>query len=185
MNSKEFDKLWDTVISPEAQIICDSYGDLLFADFLKDDIFAELKSILEHSKTHYMRDAKRYVDRHKVSAAVMIALLKNPPIKIVGPKFYSKKTSNLVFNEQLAITTGLSILTSFCKKSIKDDIDKGEATVNDLKKFENGIKLPVAKHGKYRSNWATELYFMRKEGNYNILALAHELFFLEYTTAKS
>ena len=157
---------------------------MVFADYLEERIYKEIKELLGHCKRHYMKDPDGYADRHKVSAAVMISILKYTPIKIAGPKYYSKNTENWTFNEQLAITVGVSILSAFIKADLKKDIKhKVELSEEILEKFKNGIVFPIAKHGDYRSNWACELYYTRKDGNYNLLALAHELFFLEYTTA--
>lgn len=153
----------------------------MFADYLKEEIYGEIDELIKHCKAHYMKNPDKFVDRHKVSAAVMIAILKNTPIKIAGSAYYSEKAGFWCFNEHLAITAALSVLVAFIREDIKDKYN-GEKLNRELKKIENGIVFPSVKYGNYRDNWTNELYYMRKDGNYNLLALAHELFFLEYIT---
>lgn len=181
MNRADFDVLWERVIEKQVKLIRETYADLVFADYLKDDIFREAVELMEYCKHHYMKNSEKYIDRHKVGAAVMIAILKNSPIKKVGAIYYTDNSVDWCFNEHLAITAGLSVLVSFAKKDLNENFAGAELN-EKLSKLKNGIVFPKVKHGAYRENWAAELHYTHKNGNYNILALAHELFFLEHYT---
>jgi len=186
LNQYEFDLLWDKVIVPQAKIITNKYGDIVFADYLKDSIYMEICELINHCKKHYMKNSDKFVDRHKVAACVMIGLLKYTPMKIAGASYYTPNANSWCFNENLSITAGLSILVSFIKESLKSEVGQNKISIDEYnnlsQKIENGIKFPTTKHGDYRTNWTSELYHTRKDGAYNLLALAHELFFLEHTT---
>ena len=81
----------------------------------------------------------------------------------------------------MSFTSALCVLESFITKELKNKFQNNEEKLTyELNKLNNGIKLPMAQHGDYRENWANELYHMKKEGNYNILAIAHQLFLIEY-----
>lgn len=183
MNFKEFCKLWDVVIMPEAIKTCNTYADLFFAEYVKEEMFDECIELIEHGKRRYMKNRDEFLDRHKIAAAVMISILKTTPIKIVGPIHYTAEPARWGFNEHLAITAGLSVLKAFIITDVRNKYSHDKETMqNKLKELESDIKFPVAKHGDYRDNWANELYYTRKDGSYNLLALAHELFLLEIYT---
>lgn len=164
MNYKDFSNLWDTVVIPEVGVIQSSNSGLIFADYLKDDIAQECIDLVNHGKTRYMRDSSNFLDRHKIAAAVIISILKNTPIKTVGANYYTVNAKTRAFNEELAITCGLSVLRSFIISDLQDKFE-GQKLDNEIKKIDNGIKLPETRHGNYRANWNVELYYTRKDGN--------------------
>ncbi len=127
-------------------------------------------------KDNYMRNSNKPVDRHKVSAAIMIAILKIEPIKMNAELYQNDSEKKWLFNEKLAISVGMSILKSFI-----DEANQGNEDI--LNKFKKGISYPPTDHGTFSNNFATELYHTRKENNYNLLALANELFLLEVYTS--
>ena len=43
MNYNDFSDLWDEVVVPEVKVIMSSNAGLIFADYLKDDIYRVLK----------------------------------------------------------------------------------------------------------------------------------------------
>lgn len=182
-----WDKIWD-VISPEISKYQLQYGNLYLSKTCKDDIFATFNELTNYIKVHYMdfdeEEDSHEIDRHKTSAALMIAILQNQPLKMVSEKYYDSPKIWL-FNEQIAITVGLSLMIAFEKKQIKAHPSLNQEQKNALlQEWDNGIIFPIARHGDYRENWAVELYYTAKEGNYNLLATAHELFHLEDRTKK-
>lgn len=180
MTELEFSLLWDNIIVPEANIIAYD-SNVFFAENLKDAIYLECSEMINHCKLHYMESSDKYIDRHKIAAAIMIGILKHTPLKIIGAIYYTSP-NKVAFNEHLAITVGLSILRAFIEADLHENYKNNSKYQVYLSQIENGIVLPKAKHGDYRNNWANELYYTRKNGNYNILSLAHELYFLELNT---
>jgi len=182
MTQEEFDELWNTIVCVEASIIVSENPQIIFVDSLKQEIFYEYKELMDHCKRHYMKFSDKYVDRHKVAASIMIGILKYTPLKVIGEIYYSSPETKPACNEHLAITVGLSILRAFIETELKKSDADEKFLESSLLKIQNGIVFPKVKHGNYRNNWANELYYTRKEGNYNLLAIAHELFFLEQNT---
>lgn len=184
-----WDKIWD-VISPEISKYQFQYGDLYLSETCKDDIFATFNELVNYIKVHYMdfnedeakKEDSHEIDRHKTSAALMIAIVQNQPLKMVSEKYYDGSKIWL-FNEQIAITAGLSLMIAFEKEQIKKHPSLDQEQKKELLlEWDKGIIFPIARHGDYRENWAVELYYTAKEGNYNLLATAHELFHLEERT---
>ncbi|MCM1060936.1 MAG: hypothetical protein NC452_11685 [Eubacterium sp.] len=123
------------------------------------------------------------IDRHKVAACYICAILKANPVKIKNKE--SDEEKFFVVIEQFAITVGLSILRSFivCDQDKNDSAKPNEILKKDKEIFGNGFSFPITgietNHGEYHNNFAVELYFTKKEGNYNILSLSHSLYLLE------
>ena len=112
-----------------------------------------------------MKDPNKKLDRHKVSACYILAIVKASPIifneLLAEDKFYT-------VNEEIALTVGLSVLRSFCSTDKSYPVS-----------LPYDFTYPVASHGDYRENFVVELYFTKKEGNYNILSLSHTLYLFE------
>lgn len=178
-----WEKIWDVIV-PEITQYQLNYGDLYFDETCKDKILLTFQELVNYIKSHYMKFNKNSheIDRHKTSAALMIAILQNQPLKMISSKYY-QDSKFWLFNEHIAITAGLSLMIAFELQKIKDspllEEDKKEKLIRE---WEKGIIFPSARHGDYRENWAVELYYTVREGNYNILAIAHELFLLENET---
>ena len=45
--------------------------------------------------------------------------------------------------------------------------------------FSDGFVFPECNHGNYLDNIKSQLYFTYRDGNYNVLALAETLYFIE------
>lgn len=184
MTSEQFDFLWRTVIYNQAVEVQNRFPDILFVESVKDDILDTYNETLAYCKKKYMVDKAKLVDRHKISAIMVISILKHEPIKYLNKQYYLNP-SEWLFNESLAWTTGCSILTAFVLERIHKKYYKEYSSYSiDLleKAFEKGIIMPRTYHGKYKNNVLFELHMTKKENNYNILALADKFFWLERNT---
>lgn len=178
-----YEIIWANIIEKELK----NYK-LLYIDYIQisisaqEDIWENYCIFNNYCKKTYMESEYKKIDRHKVAACYMMAILKTYPIKIV--RQINGNDIPLALNERLAITVGLSLVRAFAISSIIENdtiINKEEL----IKKFDNGIKIPqgnLLNHGDYISNFANELNFCMKEDSLNILALAHELYLLEVIT---
>ena len=180
---KSYDKIWKITICP----LIEHYMKLDFVklngtmDEVKQRIWTQYVSENEKCRT-YMDDAVKNLDRHKVAACYMIALLIAEPFSFYN--YAEEKNSFIVVTEQLAISVGLAILRSFilCKRGRKNEERPEEELIESKKVFKNGFSYPNSDevdHGNYRDNFAIELYFTRMEKCYNILSLSHTLYLLE------
>lgn len=186
-NRKSYDNLWEKVINLSIskfvalpQVSCSKTA--------KEDIWTAYTKFNKHCKEEYMEDPEGRLDRHKVAACYMLAILKAYPLSV---DFEPDQGILITLNEHLAIETGLSVLKTFI--TAPKDSDEIEDFPNidpeeDVKIFNNGFKFPKAQdeifHGEYRKNFAIELYFTHKEDRYNILSLSHSLYLLELYNRK-
>lgn len=180
---KIVDYVWDSVILPAYSSFNFHTGGLLCFDRSREELRQYYKEVLEHAKIHYMEDEQTLLNRHKVSAALMIAVLKSKPIKKADPLYYTPDCNGKItiwpFNEQLSITVALSVLRTFILKRV-DIAFSGKqvsrAIFEDVCKQDSSIfakEFPIST--KERSDWEYELYQMRQDGAYNLLSIAHIL----------
>ena len=115
--NKPADKLWSELIIPCFLNMKRSLGDVVCPESDKEVFERHLNEIIEHTNTQYMSGDVIRLSRHKIAAAVMIAILKTKPIKKVSPVFYQEdkngKTTSWPLNESLAITVALSLLRTY------------------------------------------------------------------------
>lgn len=189
MEDRCFEKVWETTIYETFLRIQKKVGGVICppdSAKLISDYYDELR---KHAKMWDMSPETELLNRHKVAAAMMIAILKAKPIKKVDPMFYVAGQNNQSvvwpFNESLAITTALSILRSYILERVDQAFpESGEAVSRqrfegvckeDRDIFAEEIPLPDAE----RSQWEWELYQIRQDGAYNLFILAHLLDYME------
>lgn len=176
-----YEQIWNDIIDKEISKHRKQFGNCItVGSSAKEEIWDKYVEFNRYCKINYMEISDDKIDRHKVAACYMLAILYVAPIK------FNRKidgvSPHLALNEVLAITVGLSIVRTFYITSAKKEND------SDAKKFEQGIILPDEKyvnHGDYITNYAHELYFSMFEGKLSILSLAHELYLLEVITRLS
>jgi len=181
LDLKSYEEIWKKGISR----LLDNYQSSIHVKLNKSK--EELKSLIWNNYSDFNSQCKQYMsqgveklDRHKVSACYILAILKSQPFVVEE----DADDEINVTNEQFAISVGLSILRSFIVSGNgRSDNKKTEEDLKlDRKIFDKGFCFPDSDevaHGSYRNNFAIELYFSRKEECYNILSLSHSLYLLE------
>lgn len=180
-----YEIIWNSLISIEIGNYKKEYLECIeVLPNVKEEIWDAYIWQNNYAKNNYMKSHEGLLDRHKVAACYMIAILKVRPLRIV--QSLNDKILPLAVNEMLAITIGLSLVRTFAISAIEDNKDYLEEEKKDLiAHFENGIIVPNEKfvnHGVYLENFANELFVVSSEGKLNILTLAHELYLLEVIT---
>lgn len=185
MDKSSYQKIWEVVIDPTIKDYKNRYSEIVVSHNAKEAIWQEYISFNKHAKLTYMQDASGKLDRHKVCACYMYAIIK---ANTVGCYLADSDTeqSHMALNENLAITVGMSVLRAFVLSGINSSEDLSEETKRTLgKRIDGGVIFPKCNHGDYRNNFVTELYYTKKENNYNILSLANTLFLLETHTLQT
>lgn len=189
MKQETFDKIYNKIIISTFDYFNERTGDLYLSKQCCRDIKVYYEELVAFSKLHYMSPNTKKLNRHKVAAAMMIAILKAKPIKKVGKNYYlpdaNGETSIWPFNESLAITVALSLLRAFILERVKVAFSKKgdkiprvlfeSVTLQDSIIFKEEIPITV----KERQDWEWELYQIRQDGAYNLLAMAHILNYIE------
>lgn len=183
-----FDTIWNTVIE---KLIKQYKAESFYISVepnAQDLIWKHYVDFREHCRAHYMIESSDLLDRHKVCACLIYSIVKS---SVISHNISNDKNNSFysVINEDLALTTGLTLLRAFIISAATDAHDNGKLDSDELNRikkiFENGIKFPPTNHGSYRENFLAELHFTMKEENYNILSLAQVLFLLETYTKNS
>lgn len=187
MTDKTYNLLCNRIIIPVFKHYQKTHGGILFPEYEFAEIRSYYEDLIGYAKRHYMSNQEGLLNRHKVSAALMIAILKAKPIKKISSDYYipnkNSEPTAWPFNERLAITVALSVLRCFIdarvyyafsgkliSRPIFEDVCKEDKII-----FANGI--PIRK--QEREDWEWELYQIRQDGAYNVLAIAHILSNLE------
>lgn len=185
----DFEKIWVKIILPEIEYYkVNNYG-LKINYESKTLILSRYNELKDLCKSHFMSNAKKFIDRHKVCACLIYAIVdshvvscNNELMNENGEKEFS------IVNEYIAITAGLSLLRAFVISAAKVKYENHEISKVELDKiifcFDNGIFTPegLTNHGDYLENFAIELHFSKEYNNNNILSLAHILYLLELLT---
>lgn len=185
IDNQSYEVIWEKVILPTIKDYQNRFSEIFLSHNAKDKIWQEYVKFNKHCKINYMQDRNGKLDRHKVCACYMYAIVKANTLSCrLADSDTEQKYLNL--NENLAITTGMSLLRAFVLSSINcneemPDIQKKELAI----RIENGIVFPECNHGDYRDNFLSELHYANCERNYNILSLANTLFLLEVHTLQT
>lgn len=169
MKEKTFNTIWDKGIAVKARQIVDDNRDYVDFDLnSKKRILNEYNKLRDFTKISYMDNPDGLLDRHKVCACLIIAIIKAKPL------IYNEANNVLnmkaIYNENLAMTVGLSVLRQYI-------ITKGD----DLSEmFKEGFVFPKTNfNAKYQELTCLMLNYDVAKGNYSILALANILFMIE------
>lgn len=185
MDKNSYQTIWEVVINPTILDYQNRYSDIAVSHNAKEAIWQEYIFFNKHAKLTYMQDAGGKLDRHKVCACYMLAIIKANTLNCHLADSDTER-SYLALNENLAITVGMSVLRAFVLSSINCNDELSQMTKENLaKRIDKGVIFPDCNHGEYRNNFAAELYYTKKENSYNILSLANTLFLLETHTLQT
>ena len=172
MTELDFETTWNDIIYKSITHLMVDYGDLVCLESSKDEIKSYYEEALLHAKNHYMINSEGRLNRYKVAAAMMIAILKAKPIKKAAAKYYIEDSDKWIFNEKVALNTGLKIVRNFIITDISEA--GGSKTLEEKILYHRFLKsLPLERADRER--WEIELYYIRQEGVYSLLSLAHGL----------
>lgn len=182
VDKNSYQRIWEVVIVPTIQDYQNRFSEITVAHNAQEAIWQEYVKFNKHCKMSYMQDIDGKLDRHKVCACYMYAIVK---ANVLSCQLADSDTEQryLALNENLAITVGMSVLRAFILSSINsnDDLSKESKKILE-QRIDDGISFPDCNHGDYRNNFVAELYYTNEERNYNILSLANTLFLLESHT---
>ncbi|MDR0306989.1 MAG: hypothetical protein LBI42_09170 [Chitinispirillales bacterium] len=141
----------------------------------KEKIYKEYEIINAEVKDKYMKFKKRPLDRHKFTAAFMIAILN---------KLQTKVEKDLG-KEYLAIYVGTLFLKIMIAKENKDlgplQTRRGNTLINflnEMKKFKSPPK--ICDDEGYEYNWALAMHYERFSGRLSVTSISNALFWLEH-----
>lgn len=133
----------------------------------------EAHTKLNHDKTPEKLD--RRIDRHKIGAALALAILEVCPLTVPEYELGVKHAVLEYFpNEVLAFKTAVQIVIQFALK-----IAELAGDDRRIAHLSQNFSYPQASDGVYLEHAYKALYHARKDGNLDLLLLANLLFVLE------
>ena len=177
MDSHSFGIYYDNIIEPVLAEYISSTPGLVLNPFSKNRIWSEYCFFNQLCKTRYMKEEAHLIDRHKVVACYIYAVEKAHVVTSVV-SLQEGDDTHLLLNERLALCFGMSVFRALIM-DLADGLEDLEMRGKAMAAFGDGFAFPECNHGNYIDNIRSQLYFTYRDGNYNILALAETLYFIE------
>lgn len=165
------------IIEPVIEEYCDNDYGIEIRPNAKDLIWNNYAKLNRHCRENYMLNPEKLMDRHKTTACYMFAILKTDVLSCSIAQDLGDERG-LLLNERLALCFGMTLLRALIlgnANELSDQVLKQKVKVA----FDGEIAFPKVNHGSYKNNLLLQLYYTKKEGNYNILALADSLYLIE------
>lgn len=116
MELNTFETIWNDGIVPEAKrIVNENTGLLVFNEGAKIAIYNRYNELNRVCKINFMFDSMGLLDRHKVCAALIIAIVQVRPL--VSHIVTDEYGNYYAFNEKLAFIVALSVLAGYINKA--------------------------------------------------------------------
>lgn len=178
MTNEKFEDIWNNIILGLYNEITPQ-DDLYIKARSKKKIFKKYQKQKTYLKLNYMENPNTHLDRHKIAACMLYAIVKVHPIRIKrisiwknylnGKKFTPEY---LMLNEYLGLYTAFSIVESFRAYEQSEE--------NEVGFKRKGIVQPITTNGEdYIYNTCLDLYLSRKKNKINVLTFANVFFLLE------
>lgn len=168
---------YQKIIQPMINDYCNKESSIEVHPYAENLIWRNYVKFNRHCREEYMDDPEKLTDRHKVVTCYIYAILQADILYCSLSKQLGDDL-NLLLNERLALCFGMTLLRALIRgnaKNLKDEEIKKKV----LSAFDGEMNFPKTNHGDYKQNLLFQLYYTKKEGNYNILALADSIFFIE------
>jgi hypothetical protein len=180
MKEAKFKEIWDKVIKPYLDRELSSNSSFQALDTTENsskarrDIESLYDAARSNIKGYYMKDAERFLDRHKVPACVYFAIVNAPLIKVIG----GTNEKDRFVNSYLAFYVASSILLSFMAS---------DADAEYLQFLQNyGLQYPPVKNSDSSESYLVQtikgLCYAQKNKEINPITIANILCLLESNT---
>lgn len=174
---KSYLSYFSKIIDPVAKDYCKEQLGFVYHPNARELIWKKYVAFNEFCKNNYMKNSEKLLDRHKVCACYIYAILDADVLKNVAA-IESGRYDDFLANERLALCFGMSLLRALILQETEDLNDDNNKEL--LRKAFNGEFLfPKANHGDYKNNLLIQLYNTKVNKNYNVLSLAETLYLLE------
>lgn len=177
-NKEKYLEVWDEIILPAINDLIEIDGVGIFSKKkTKKAIWRAYKVFNRHCSLNYMKNSQAPLDRHKVAACYMFAIVEVSPFFINKDASLDHEVARV--NEYLAVNVGCAVLSSFLK-TIVNKMKDPELVVEIENSLKNGFPLDFSvSHGEYLLNLMDALHLTRIEKRYNIPLLAILVFHWE------
>lgn len=182
MKADKFDELWENVVLPIYKEM-NKEGILSLKRSARKRVYKEYQRKKTYIKQNYMKNENTHLDRHKIAACMLFAIMKVYPIRVklsaVWEKYCAKERFGKEYellNEYLSLYTAFSIIESF--RGYEASVTEEEYPAKGF--LRNKISLPETSNGQdYLYNTCLDLYFSKQKKCINVLTFSNVFFLLE------
>lgn len=188
MKADIFEGIWNEVERVSDALVHDNVGAAIFNQNAKYILHDEYEKQIAFLKNNVLKNDIVHLDRHKTSAAMIIAIM-NTNIIIVTPDVRALDPMlKFLFNEHLAITIGLSMLCMYIQQEVDARISNPKKIFLQTEYLQllkdslhRTIILPHESANKdpYLDCFKKHLYFNSKNNQLSVLSISHILFHIE------
>jgi len=177
MKKETFDQFWENVIIPNAEKYTKHYPKYLFFDKNKKYTVWESYEKARAFIHVRMADPDGRIDRHKIGAALLYAILINKPFTI---NFFEKEPTPvavLMIDELFGLGCALSIVYAF----ILDEANReGKSELVEI--FKDGFSYPDCGSREYRAILAKSIFVSKSSNVFDFFLISNILFLIEEYT---
>lgn len=182
MKKDKFDELWNEIVLKTIDDLSDK-NTIYLKKNAKKRVYKQYQAKKTYVKNNYMLFGNTHLDRHKIAACMLYAIMKVYPVKIRMGAIWKKHKEDEKFsreyqllNEYLSLYTAFSIIESFRVYGI-DHSDEEYPTKGFTRKR---ITMPETSNGQdYMYNTCLDLYFSKQKNMINVLTFSNVFFLLE------
>jgi len=176
MKREVFDKFAGSVIKPLITQICSNNSGFDFNEATLKGVYEEYIGLKSIFRQQFMESKIDLLDRHKVAACMMLAIIKNNVI--TSDVDESDSTFNIDklprVNEMLAFHVGITMVVGYVKEASANNDEEKHII------FSADPIYPDTTHGDYATNIVRSLFYSNLTNTLNIPFLAQILFDFEY-----
>lgn len=168
---------YQKILQPVINDYCSTESGITVCPDVESLVWKNYVKFNRHCREEYMNDPDKLADRHKITTCYIYSILRSNILDCSLSRQIGDDKS-LLLNERLALCFGMTLLRALIRANAKKLTDE-EIKKKILVAFDGELSFPKTNHGDYKQNLLFQLYYTKKEGNYNILALADSIFFIE------
>ena len=173
MKTAEFQSIYSKIIIPLAESLKTEHNPR-FDPTKQNKIHECYEKIKDDVKQYFKDPIHSLIDRHKIGAALIYAILDICPFPLLNLSEEKLPPKEYMINERLAMETGVAVVADFCKTKAIQDRDATQKKIFSIR-----FRYPKVDESNYLEFILKSLYRDRVEGKKDILKLAHILFLLE------
>lgn len=172
-----YQKYYQEILQPVINEYCSEESGIEVHPDAESLVWINYVKFNRHCREEYMNNPEKLADRHKIATCYIYSIIQSNILDCSLSKQLGDD-KNLLLNERLALCFGMTLLRALIRANAKKLTDE-EMKQKVLDAFDGELAFPKTNHGEYKQNLLFQLYYTKKEGNYNILALADSIFFIE------
>jgi len=178
MTKETFGTIWAGIKS-WCEAYCSEHKQVRFNEASEVAIRRTYEACRNNFKKRWMKDGEEsFIDRHKIAACLVIAIVSECPLKIKREYASDAEAYEILLcNEWLAIRTALAVLSHYIRYG--NGLHPNTPRNANLRLPSLPCRMNIECADSYMASYCKELYINSAEGTLSVASIANELFLIE------